>query len=134
MRAALLLLLSPLLLASCHKEADSVAPALFETQIMGRTWVESVEEEQPGSDVRLFRPETSLRPGLSPRNSFRFDAEGVFTGHSPSAVTEGGVVYPGRWLMEPNNTLRILPARAGRSFGFQIISLRDSLLQLRRLP
>jgi|GEM_PF-6019744 len=132
MRPFLAFLCASALLSSCQKESDAVAPAVFTQQVMGQTWLESTEEEQPGSGVELYRKDTSPFPASRPRNGFRFDADGVFTGRGPAA-TDGIAVFPGRWLMEGNNTLRIIPADKSSSYGLQIISLDKNLLQVRRL-
>jgi hypothetical protein len=133
MRPFLLLFLALTFFSSCQKESDAVAPAVFQDQVLGQTWLESTEEEQPGSDVQVFRPDTYAFPDSRGRMGFRFDAEGGFTGQGPSPA-DGVAVYPGRWTTEDNHVFRITPTGRTSSYGLQIISLQDNVLRLRRLP
>ncbi|TGE19340.1 hypothetical protein [Hymenobacter elongatus] len=136
MRPTLILLCSMLLLGSCKKEADSAAPlvtqTVFDAQILGRGWLESWEEEQPGSGIKVFRPDTYAFPASWPRTGLRFDANGVFTGRGPGP-TDGITVYPGLWFTEDNSTFRITPSGESTSYGLQIISLEKDVLKLRRI-
>ncbi|UOQ72198.1 hypothetical protein [Hymenobacter cellulosilyticus] len=136
LRRLLFLLSVPMLLASCEKESDTAAPtvsqAVFETQVQGRGWQESWEEEQPGSDIKIFRPETVELPASRPRYGFRLEADGVFIGRGPSP-TDGIAVFPGRWIIERNQQLRVTPSGQSASYGLQIISLQDDVLKIRRV-
>ncbi|UOQ52988.1 hypothetical protein [Hymenobacter cellulosivorans] len=136
LRRLAFLLALPLLLGSCDKESDTAAPVVsqttFEAQIQGRGWLESWEEEQPGSDIKVFRPETATFPASWPRNGFRFEADGVFIGRGPSP-TDGVAVYPGRWLLVGNQTFRITPSGQSNSYGLQVVSLENDILKIRRV-
>jgi hypothetical protein len=136
MRFWLYLTCAVLFFSSCTKEADFASPtvtqASFSAQIQGRDWLESWEEEQAGSDIKVFRPDTYVFPVSWPRNGFRFDADGVFTGRGPSP-TDGIAVYPGLWITEDNNTYRITPSGQSTSYGLQLISLQNDVLKLRRV-
>lgn len=136
MRPLVLALSALLLLSSCSKEADSAAPIIsqktFDAQVQGRGWLESWEEEQPGSDIKIFRPDTYAFPPSWPRNGFRFDTNGVFTGQGPSP-TDGIAIYPGLWITEDNSTFRITPSGYSSSYGLQLISLDNDVLKVRRV-
>ncbi|TGE22882.1 hypothetical protein [Hymenobacter metallicola] len=136
MRLLLFSLSALLLLGSCSKESDPTAPivtqASFDSQIQGRNWVESWEEEQPGSDIKVFRPDTYAFPASWPRNGFRFDENGVFTGRGPSP-TDGIAIYPGLWITEDNSTFRITPSGKSISYGLQLISIQNDVLYVRRV-
>ncbi|PJJ55004.1 hypothetical protein [Hymenobacter chitinivorans] len=136
LRRLLFLLSVPMLLGSCEKEADATTPlvsqATFEAHIQGRSWLESWEEEQPGSDIKVFRPETANLPVSRPRYGFQLDADGVFIGRGPSP-DDGIAVYPGRWLMEGNQLVRVTPSGQSTGYGLQIISLENEVLKLRQV-
>ena len=135
MRFPLLAVCALLLLGSCTKESESATPGItqvaFANQIQGRGWIESHEDSEQNSDIRVFRPDTYAFPPSWPRNGFRFDAEGVFVGRGPSP-TDGIAVYPGRWTATDNLTFRITPSGASLSYGLQLISLQDDVLKVRR--
>lgn len=136
MRLSLLALCAVLLLGSCSKDADGNNPAVtqatFSAQIQGRDWLESWEEEESGSDIKVFRPDTYAFPASWPRNGFRFDSNGVFTGRGPSP-TDGIAIYPGLWITEDNRLYRITPSGQSTSYGLQLISLQNDVLKVRRI-
>ncbi|GAA4000336.1 hypothetical protein GCM10022408_09250 [Hymenobacter fastidiosus] len=133
MRVLLSLLLTLGLLGGCKKESAPAAPATLQSRIIGRTWLESHEDAQPGSDIRVYRPETSAFPASWPRDGFRFDAGNVFTGYGPSPV-DGTATFPGRWQTTGPDRFRITPNAPAGSYSLQLVSLENEVLRVRRLP
>jgi hypothetical protein len=122
-----------LLTAGCQKESDQAAPATVQSRVLGRTWLESYEDEQAGTSVKIFRPATYSFPASRPRYGFQFDAGNVFTGYQPSPE-DGQATVPGRWLTTGPDQFRITPNNQSTPYTLRLLSVQDDVLSAQILP
>ncbi|SHI62226.1 hypothetical protein SAMN02745146_1206 [Hymenobacter daecheongensis DSM 21074] len=130
MRILFSLFLVLVFLGGCKKESDLEAPRTLQAQILGRTWLESREEETAGSDVKVFRPEGYAFPVSWARDGFRFDAGNVFTACGPSPI-DGVDTDPGRWLTIGPNKFRITPNTHAAPYTLELVSLENDVLRVK---
>ncbi|GAA3954516.1 hypothetical protein [Hymenobacter algoricola] len=122
-----------LLTTGCQKEATLPAPTTVQSRILGRLWLESYEEEQPGTNTKVFRTQTYAFAVSRPRFGFQFDAGNVFTGYQASP-TDGQTTVPGRWLTTGPDLFRITPNHEPSTYTLHLISVQDDVLRVQILP
>ncbi|MHA6249691.1 hypothetical protein ACXYMU_17240 [Pontibacter sp. CAU 1760] len=127
--ASLLCLLSLVLLAAtCHKK-DKLAEAL-----VNKTWLHSFEEDE--GDTIVYRPNTYNFPPSRGRTGFTLESGGTIKRYE-IAPMDGLEEQTGEWeqLDKDLVQVRMQPeSYPPQSYEVQIISLKDGVLKIRRLP
>ncbi|MDO7846884.1 lipocalin family protein [Hymenobacter sp. M29] len=98
------------------------------------TWLNSHEEN--AGDTLVYRPNTYRFPPARGRTGFAFKEYGRFE-QFDIAPTDGLAGRPGTWVIEGNslNKVRIhLNEGPEPDYDLEVISLKNKILKLRKLP
>lgn len=127
--ASLLCILCFLLLANTCKKKET-----FESQLLRKTWLHSFEEDQ--SDIITYRPNTYDFPPSRGRTGFALEEGGIIKQYN-IAPTDGLVEQIGKWEFTDNREILVTIPGNGKPderYTIEIISLKDEVLKLRKLP
>lgn len=121
-----------LLAATCQPRKPAVVSSPASMKQLEGTWLSSREEDR--GDTLAYRPNTYAFPPSRGRTGFAFKPFSRFE-QFDIAPTDGLAGHPGTWVIDGENKLRIhLTEGQEPDYMLEIVSLKDKVLKVRRLP
>ncbi len=127
--ASILCILCLLLLAATCKKQNKLENAL-----LGKTWLHSFEEDE--GEITVYRPNTYDFAPSRGRTGFELEKGNVIKRYE-IAETDGLQEQTGHWTFAGKNTINVRfegNDKPEESYSFEIVSLKDEVLKIRRKP